>query len=333
VRHVAPLGLLILVLAFATSVHPDAYLKLGASVGGDIVELRWPDGPVRYFVTDRGTPGVSALEFSAAVDRAVDTWEDVGTASVEFEFVGLTGAEPADEDGIVTIGFQSRPDLQGILGSTSFVVDVTTGEIVEADILINAAFPWSVEEAGDSGRFDVESVVLHEIGHLVGLGHSLLGETELALSRRRVIAAESALFPIAFGPGVVEGRTLRADDIAGVSDLYSTNGFTARTGSIDGRVVRDGVGVFGAHVVAFNTRTGALVGGFTLTDEGEFVVGGLDPGPYLVRVEPLDDADPESFFHDESPPDTDFLVTYHERLVFVGAGGGAGPVEISVRSP
>ena len=37
-------------------------------------------------------------------------------------------------------------------------------------------------------------------------------------------------------------------------------------------------------------------GPFTLTADGEFSIGGLSPGPKVVRVEPLDDADTDSFF-------------------------------------
>ena len=53
----------------------------------------------------------------------------------------------------------------------------------------------------------------------------------------------------------------------------------------------NGAGVFGAHVIAFNTITGTLVGGFSLTTQGTFVISRLEPGVYVVRVEPLDDAD------------------------------------------
>ena len=35
----------------------------------------------------------------------------------------------------------------------------------------------------------------------------------------------------------------------------------------------------GAHVVAFNTRTRTLVGGFSLSANGAFVIAGLEPGP------------------------------------------------------
>ena len=61
-------------------------------------------------------------------------------------------------------------------------------------------------------------------------------------------------------------------------------------------MLKDGDGVFGAHVVAFNLETGDLVGGFSLNQLGEFVIAGLEPGPYVVRAEPLDDVDVEGFF-------------------------------------
>jgi hypothetical protein len=324
-------GAVTLLLVVAATGQGHAYLKLGFALNGETVALRWTARPIRYFITDRDVPGVSASQLRTTVERAFRTWQDVPTSSVTFEAVGFTGAEPLDEDGILTVGFQDHPELERILGTTGFVVDVFTGEIVEADIVLNGVFPWSVAPDGESGRFDVESIALHEIGHLVGLSHSLLGETELTAGRRRVIGSAAAMFPIAFSAGVVEGRTLRADDIAGVSDLYPDNGFLQRTGSIQGRVTRDGAGLFGAHVAAFNTRTGALVGGFSLTSSGEFIIAGLQPGPHVLRVEPLDDADTESFFSGTHPVETGFGATYYERLVMVPAGGNAGPFEIRVR--
>jgi hypothetical protein len=101
-----------------------------------------------------------------------------------------------------------------------------------------------------------------------------------------LIAAASVMFPIAFSRGITLGRTLQPDDVAGVSISYPAGDFTAATGSVQGRVRLGSRGLFGAHVVAFALRTGALVGGFALNDEGEFVIAGLAPGTYAIRAEP-----------------------------------------------
>ena len=81
--------------------------------------------------------------------------------------------------------------------------------------------------------------------------------------------------------------------------------------------------MLGAHVVAFNPETGALVGGFALNSDGAFQIAGLMPGPHVIRVEPLDDADIDSFFSSRNPIDVSFRVAFHERL-FVVPTGGAG---------
>jgi hypothetical protein len=82
--------------------------------------------------------------------------------------------------------------------------------------------------------------------------------------------------------------------------------------------------------VAFNIRTGALVGGFALGDGGEFQIAGLSPGAYVIRVEPLDDADVESFFS-SGGVDVDFQVTFHPRLFVAPAGGVGQRVDVAVR--
>ncbi len=80
---------------------------------------------------------------------------------------------------------------------------------------------------------------------------------------RRVLGSGAVMFPISLGRGVVADRILQPDDIAGVSDLYPDAGFRADTGIVAGRVRLNGVAVKGAHVVAFNPRTGSLIGNFS----------------------------------------------------------------------
>ncbi|KAL9678459.1 hypothetical protein QQ045_016303 [Rhodiola kirilowii] len=61
---------------------------------------------------------------------------------------------------------------------------------------------WSVNP--DPNAFHYETVALHEIGHLLGLGHS---------------SVQAAIMFPSISPGVVKG--LGADDIEGIRVLYS----------------------------------------------------------------------------------------------------------------
>ena len=327
-----PLAALIVAALVAGQSAPAlAYLKFGVPVRGQTVTLKWAPAPVRYFVSDTGVPGVSAADFQNAVGRAFATWQAVPTASITYQLAGVTAANPGTDDGASVLGFRSRPDLDRVLASTSFLIDSATGALIESDIFFNSAFPWSVAAAGESGRFDLESIALHEIGHLSGLGHSALGETELlSTGGRRVLASESVMFPIAFVSGSIAGRTLKADDIAGISDLYPDGDFNTTDGSLSGRVTKDGQPVFGAHVVAFDAATGLMVASFTLNAQGQFSIGGLSPGLHVVRVEPLDDADLDGFFDSSRTVDIDFRVMFLDRAVVVPKGGDSGEVVLTV---
>jgi hypothetical protein len=320
-------------LVFAQARPALAYLKFGYDLNGREFTLRWNTLPVKYWVSDVSVPGVTQSQFQAAADAAFKTWASVPTASVSYQFQGFTRNLPGEDDGRITLGFRNEPALDRVLASTSYLIDGSTGELIESDIFFNSAFTWSVADAGERGRWDVQTIATHEIGHLLGLGHSAIGETEQAATGgRRVLSSGAVMFPIALGSGDVTGRRLLADDIAGISDLYPASGFMRETGSVSGRVTKNGRGVFGAHIVAFDPRTEEMVGNYSLSTNGDFSIAGLRPGPHLLRVEPIDDAETGSFFSAAEPTDVNFAAAYYKALVIVPRGGDAGSVDIVVTS-
>ncbi len=325
-------ALILCVLSVGAVATTQAYLKLGVLTPNGVVGIRWTR-PIQYFVTNRDVDGVTAPQLQATVSRAFGTWASVPGVTLTHGFSGFTVSEPFVADGINVIGFRARPDLQRTLAAATFEIDELTGQIIESDIFFNTAFSWSTAAAGQAPRYDLESVGLHEVGHLLGLGHSGLGETEVtSTGGRRVLGKRAVMFPIAYPAGNVEDRTLEADDRAGLGDIYASGAASAGRGAIGGRITLGGTGFFGAHVTALNTRTGELVGGFTLNNNGEFTIGHLTPGLYVVRAEPLDDADVTSYFDEETTVNINFRPAYYSSLVAVPRGGSGPRIEIKVVS-
>ena len=134
---------LVAILAIGSPSPAFAYLKFGVRVGEQSQSTSGGIARSRYFVTDRGVPGVPSTELRDAIGRAFSTWQGVSSAVVRSQFQSLTNAQPDGPDGRTTFGFVDRPDLDRVLGATSFFLDQRTGEIVEADVFFNSRFNWS----------------------------------------------------------------------------------------------------------------------------------------------------------------------------------------------
>lgn len=97
-------------------------------------------------------------------------------------------------------------DPNNTLGLTTVTFDATTGEIFDADMELNAtAGNLSTTEQVPANGYDLASVVTHEAGHFFGLAHAQSPTSTMYAS---------------YKPGTTALRTLSADDVAGICEIY-----------------------------------------------------------------------------------------------------------------
>ncbi|CAI9759230.1 unnamed protein product [Fraxinus pennsylvanica] len=151
---------------------------------------RWP--PSKTHLTYAFEANTPAAAFSP-VARAFNTWD----SATRFSFSRVQNTAGAD----LVIGFHRRDHGDGA------PFDGPGGTIAHAFAPTNGWFHYDADErysiGAMAGAFDLETVALHEIGHLLGLGHS---------SVRNAI-----MFP-SIAAGTTKG--LDADDIEGIRVLY-----------------------------------------------------------------------------------------------------------------
>jgi hypothetical protein len=164
-----------------------------------VTRCAWPTANLTY-AFDIGTADVeNAREFDA-VRTAFGTWSAV--APVTFTEVG-GGTQNPD----VMIGWRPAEDPDGSMvgnvhAHAGYPPSCSGTELPKPIHFDKTETTWAIGAV--RGAIDVETVALHEIGHILGLGHSSVAGT--------VMASGTA-------PNSTE-RVLADDDIAGIRQLY-----------------------------------------------------------------------------------------------------------------
>ena len=245
-----------------------------------------PDNTVTFFVSTSGptsyTQNDSFPSVLAQIRNATQVWNSVASSALRVAFGGLQvggtlHTVPAGE----VVFEELQPGVLAYAGpaSTGNVATAADGTqfvpITESLIHLNinmtqqAGAAYDDSYTGPSYSELFFTVLVHEIGHALGLQHTYT----------------SATMSTAISRATNHAKPLDADDIAGISLLYPAGGFPAGYGSISGQVTMGGQGVHLASVVAI-LPNGSAVSSLTLPD-GTYEIDGLPPGNYWIYVHPL----------------------------------------------
>lgn len=257
---------------------------------------------------DRGPLGPYTEQFiQQLVIKAFTEWNQVSSSALVWKWGGYLETDGAPDGSMEYVGIPDDGINPVLFDTSGRLIDMLSGEGA-SDYLLGLATPYyqmngTIQEAeiiingkGLHGRSleaqRLYATLLHEIGHICGLGHTQL-LTEYAFDTDR---GNNLFIPVMFPVEPVDqisSNSLSLDDMSTLAALYPRTGFMEEWGGIVGTVQRAwGDPVQGANVVAVNVNEPlvsiyATVSDLEINQTGEFRLYGLTPGRYEIYMEPI----------------------------------------------
>lgn len=240
---------------------------------------------VPFFISDQTPaplmPGDSVANIVSQIQAAAAVWNTIPTSAIRVAFggyaaIGQPQTAPQAAPGIdvifsdeVTPGLLAQTSLSWQQSDVNAVAaGATFVPIRRSTIMLRKNLTTPNPLASYDDLFFM--MVAHEFGHALGLQHTLT----------------SAVMATQYTSATTKSAPLSADDIAGLSLLYPTQGYSQGAGSIQGTVNVAGLGgVNMANVVAV-AQNGTAVSTLSNPD-GTFQIQGVPPGQYYVYAGPL----------------------------------------------
>jgi len=183
--------------------------------------LYWPAenfSPVWYYGINYKSD-VDTILAAEAIKGAFAAWEEVECSYFKAQFGGFVEMGSEDFNGfsgkydsvnLFTVADKNWPaEWNKGISLTMPIYDGASGSIFEADVIMNAdperGYKWSALAECADDYMDIQNVATHEIGHFLGLNHSLSNMSTMYYK---------------INLGETSKRSLSADEIAGVCSIY-----------------------------------------------------------------------------------------------------------------
>jgi hypothetical protein len=279
-------GVILFALALRPAVAFSPYYSNGNAArwdfnytGADPRAFNTTTKAIRFYIGNSASTVNRTAELNA-IRASFAQWQAIPGTALRFEEAGFAPVGLDDivlGDGTNSVFWTTRSTVAGVsmIGRSGYTLVALDEQnrIVEADIALNAwLYSWFTDFSNtNSGAQFVETTVLHEIGHLLGLDHTPVGGATV----------------VDGGPGLGPGVGLSSDEIAAARFLYPATTTSAQVGGISGTVRLNGVAIRGAIVTA-ETTNGIAISSTPSDSSGFYRLPALPPGSYQVHVSPLD---------------------------------------------
>lgn len=201
---------------FVVCVSDGSYKPVAQLSGSDVI-VKWTaaDRPVGFKVNATGLPSGS----EATIETALAEWTGVSSSDFVFTYDGTsTSSAFGVVDGVNLVDY--GPLSAGQVGLTKawfYTSAANEGQMIDTDIRLASATTWfNNANPYPAGNTDVQSVITHELGHTLCLGHS-------------TSTGATMFYATVSGGGNTSQRSLHSDDVAGITYLYPAAGNSAPT--------------------------------------------------------------------------------------------------------
>ncbi|MBI5478493.1 MAG: matrixin family metalloprotease [Deltaproteobacteria bacterium] len=169
----------ILLLVVLLQAAPAASYNRTRSVGFGQSSLAWFNRTITWHLPEPGSADLPHDVAVAAAKRAFAAWAAIGCTDVNFTFVAggptRTSLDGGEADGVNVIRWRETdwPGAPDQIAITTVTYDQGTGRIIDVDIDLNGQYLfYTAADDPAQTEYDIESALLHEVGHLLGFDDS-----------------------------------------------------------------------------------------------------------------------------------------------------------------